>query len=44
MVAPGADWFPAEPTGAYIRLNYSGARPEQFAGAMETVAAALAVR
>jgi DNA-binding transcriptional MocR family regulator len=41
MVAPGADWFPAEPTGAFIRLNYSGARPEQFAGAMATVAAAL---
>ncbi|KQR18926.1 GntR family transcriptional regulator [Agreia sp. Leaf335] len=44
MVAPGADWFPAEPTGAFIRLNYSGARPEQFAGAMETVAAQLAGR
>ncbi|KQP53734.1 PLP-dependent aminotransferase family protein [Agreia sp. Leaf283] len=42
MVAPGADWFPAEPTGSFIRLNYSGARPEQFAGAMETVAAQLA--
>jgi DNA-binding transcriptional MocR family regulator len=41
MVAPGADWFPAEPTGAFIRLNYSGARPEQFAGAMSTVAAQL---
>jgi DNA-binding transcriptional MocR family regulator len=41
MVAPGTDWFPTEPTGAFIRLNYSAARPEQFAAAMTTVAAVL---
>jgi DNA-binding transcriptional MocR family regulator len=41
MVAPGTDWFPTEPTGAFVRLNYSAARPEQFAAAMATVAAQL---
>jgi len=23
-IAPGSGWFPAEPTGLFIRLNYSG--------------------
>ena len=30
IVAPGVDWFPAEPTGRYLRLNYSGPRPGEF--------------
>ncbi|MCU1404469.1 MAG: GntR family transcriptional regulator [Glaciihabitans sp.] len=38
MVSPGHDWFPAEPTGAFIRLNYARARPERFAGAIGTLA------
>ena len=29
-VAPGNEWFPAEPTGAYLRLNYSGPNPGAF--------------
>lgn len=38
VFAPGNDWFPAEPTGSFIRLNYSGARIEQFGTAAETIA------
>lgn len=30
LVAPGAEWFPAEPTGPFLRLNFSGPRPELF--------------
>src|SRR3954454_11988616 len=31
LIAPGAEWFPAEPAGAFIRLNYSGPNPSAFA-------------
>ncbi|MFE1392859.1 PLP-dependent aminotransferase family protein [Nocardiopsis alba] len=30
VVAPGDEWFPTEPTGPYLRLNYSGPRPGDF--------------
>jgi len=30
IIAPGSEWFPAEPSGSYVRLNYSGADPERF--------------
>jgi DNA-binding transcriptional MocR family regulator len=30
IVAAGDEWFPAEPTGAYLRLNYSGPNPGAF--------------
>lgn len=30
LVAPGTEWFPAEPTGPYIRLNYSGPNPGAY--------------
>ncbi|GAA2813398.1 PLP-dependent aminotransferase family protein [Saccharopolyspora taberi] len=30
LVAPGDEWFPAEPTGRYLRLNYSGPNPGAF--------------
>ncbi|MGN7861035.1 PLP-dependent aminotransferase family protein [Microbacterium sp. 22303] len=30
ILAPGSEWFPAEPSGAFVRLNYSGAAPERF--------------
>jgi DNA-binding transcriptional MocR family regulator len=30
VIAPGAEWFPAEPAGPYVRLNYSGDNPERF--------------
>ncbi len=30
LIAPGAEWFPAEPAGAFVRLNYSGPNPAAF--------------
>ena len=30
VVAPGTEWFPAEPTGPYVRLNYAGPHPAAF--------------
>lgn len=30
IIAPGAEWFPAEPSGPNIRLNYSGEGPDRF--------------
>ena len=31
MVSPGRHWFPAEPTGPFLRLSYVGASPEMLA-------------
>lgn len=30
MIAGGNEWFPAEPAGPFIRLNYSGTNPGAF--------------
>ena len=30
ILAPGNEWFPAEPAGPYLRLNYSGPNPGAF--------------
>jgi DNA-binding transcriptional MocR family regulator len=30
IIAAGTDWFPAEPAGPYIRLNYAGPNPGAF--------------
>ena len=30
IIAPGNEWFPAEPAGPYLRLNYSGPNPGAF--------------
>lgn len=30
VIAPGHEWFPAEPAGPFVRLNYSGANPGAF--------------
>jgi DNA-binding transcriptional MocR family regulator len=38
LFSPGGDWFPAEPTGSFLRLNYSRARPEQFEEAVTVIA------
>jgi DNA-binding transcriptional MocR family regulator len=38
LFSPGGDWFPAEPTGSFFRLNYSRARPELFESAVATLA------
>ncbi|MFC8525973.1 PLP-dependent aminotransferase family protein [Nocardia sp. NPDC057227] len=42
VVAAGDDWFPAEPTGRYLRLNYSGPRPGDFPAAARVIGQALA--
>ena len=41
LISPGAEWFPAEPTGEYVRLNYSGPAPARFEEAVRVMAAAL---
>ncbi|MFE7419864.1 PLP-dependent aminotransferase family protein [Rhodococcus sp. NPDC057529] len=30
LIAAGSEWFPAEPAGPFIRLNYSGTNPGAF--------------
>lgn len=30
MIAAGDEWFPAEPAGPYLRLNYSGPNPSAY--------------
>ncbi len=30
IIAPGTEWFPAEPTGAFVRLNYAGPSAAAF--------------
>ena len=41
LVAPGAEWFPAEPTGPFLRLNYSGPDPSAFPQAARVLGQAL---
>lgn len=33
VVAPGSEWFPAEASGPFVRLNYSAEDPARFADA-----------
>ena len=42
IIAPGTEWFPAEPAGPFIRLNYSGPNPAAFPEAARILAEALA--
>ena len=42
VVAPGAEWFPAEPTGPFMRLNYAGGSPERFDEAARVLGGVLA--
>jgi DNA-binding transcriptional MocR family regulator len=37
IIAPGDDWFPAEPTGPCLRLNYSGPNPGAFPDGVRTI-------
>jgi DNA-binding transcriptional MocR family regulator len=30
MIAAGDEWFPAEPAGPFLRLNFSGPHPDRF--------------
>ena len=41
IISPGSEWFPAEPSGAFVRLNYSGENPERFPEAARTLGATL---
>lgn len=43
MIAPGDEWFPAEPAGPYIRLNYSGPDPSAFGEGAKILGAFLTV-
>ncbi|MGM7699835.1 PLP-dependent aminotransferase family protein [Microbacterium sp. A84] len=42
ILAAGDDWFPAEPTGRYLRLNYSGPNPGAFPEAAHIIGQVLA--
>ena len=42
VIAPGTEWFPAEPSGPYIRLNYAGPNPDRFPEAAAILGDALA--
>ena len=42
LVAPGHEWFPAEPPAAYVRLNYAGPDPARFPEGMRTFGRVLA--
>ncbi|MGH3357362.1 MAG: PLP-dependent aminotransferase family protein [Nocardioidaceae bacterium] len=42
VVAPGDEWFPAEPTGPYLRLNYSGPNPGAYPDGARLIGQALA--
>ncbi|WP_149179530.1 PLP-dependent aminotransferase family protein [Streptomyces sp. TRM49041] len=42
IIAAGNEWFPAEPTGAYLRLNYSGPNPGAFPDGARAIGQALA--
>ncbi|MUL41511.1 PLP-dependent aminotransferase family protein [Streptomonospora sp. PA3] len=41
LVAPGDEWFPAEPTGPFLRLNYSGPNPGAFSEGAKVIGEAL---
>lgn len=41
LIAPGHEWFPAEPSGPYIRLNFAAEDPSQFNHAAKVLAGAL---
>ncbi|MCQ4043742.1 PLP-dependent aminotransferase family protein [Streptantibioticus rubrisoli] len=42
VIAPGNEWFPAEPTGVYLRLNYAGPNPGAFPDGARIIGQALA--
>ncbi|MCV0335841.1 PLP-dependent aminotransferase family protein [Microbacterium sp.] len=41
IIAPGSEWFPAEPSGSYVRLNYANADTARFAEAAGILGAVL---
>jgi DNA-binding transcriptional MocR family regulator len=43
LIAPGTEWFPAEPSGPYVRLNYSAEDVARFREAGEVLGNALRI-
>ncbi|GAA1970656.1 PLP-dependent aminotransferase family protein [Amycolatopsis minnesotensis] len=43
VIGSGDEWFPAEPTGQFIRLNYAGPRPGAFPDGARVLGRSLAV-
>jgi DNA-binding transcriptional MocR family regulator len=43
-IASGHEWFPAEPSGPFLRLNFTGPNPNGFPAAARTISAALATQ
>jgi DNA-binding transcriptional MocR family regulator len=41
IIAPGDEWFPAEPAGPFVRLNYAGPDPASFPAGARIFGAAL---
>ncbi|MEU4739786.1 PLP-dependent aminotransferase family protein [Actinosynnema sp. NPDC023658] len=41
LVVSGVEWFPAEPSGSFIRLNYAGPAPDRFPDAARLIGRAL---
>lgn len=41
IIAPGTEWFPAEPSGPHVRLNYSGENPGRFPDAARILTQAI---
>jgi DNA-binding transcriptional MocR family regulator len=44
IIAAGTEWFPAEPTGPFVRLNYAGPNPAAFTEGARILGRALAVQ
>ena len=44
VIAPGTEWFPAEPAGPYVRLNYAGPNPGAYPAAARILGTALAAQ
>jgi DNA-binding transcriptional MocR family regulator len=41
VISPGTHWFPAEPSGPFLRLSFGGAPPATLAAAVATLATLL---
>jgi DNA-binding transcriptional MocR family regulator len=42
LIAPGPEWFPAEPTAPFVRLNFAGPNPDGFGRGAQILASELA--
>ncbi|OPX16598.1 PLP-dependent aminotransferase family protein, partial [Gordonia sp. i37] len=40
-ISPGAEWFPAEPTGLFVRLTYSAVTPDRYDDAVRILSESL---